>query len=72
MELIKLNQDKKYTSKDIAEWTGKEHKNVLRDIEDEANKLGEIGKLIFELSEYKDSSGKSNKMYNLTYDGIKI
>jgi Rha family phage regulatory protein len=60
-----------WTSLQIAEWIGKEHFNVIRDIEDEINKLGEIGKLIFEVSSYKlDSNTRTYKMYKLTYKGI--
>ena len=41
------------TSLEIAEITGKEHYNILRDIRDEIDKLGtERGQLIFEESYY--------------------
>ena len=75
-DILKLNDIKSsfdWTSLQIAEWIGKEHYNVLRDIEDECNKLGELGKLIFEFSSYKlDSNTKSYKMYKLNYKGIRI
>jgi phage regulator Rha-like protein len=76
MELIKLNQDKKYTSKDIAEWTEKEHKNVLRDIGDEISKLttggmAEFAELNFELrSNSNPDNLPSNTHYVLTKIGI--
>ncbi|MGL5051710.1 MAG: phage regulatory protein/antirepressor Ant, partial [Fusobacteriaceae bacterium] len=58
------------TSLQIAELTGKLHANIIRDIEDETNKLGvEIAGIIFEVSSYKDKNNQSRKMYNLTRDG---
>jgi phage regulator Rha-like protein len=60
-----------WNSKDIAEWTGKRHDNVLADIEDEINKLGEVGNLIFQLSSYKPVSAiKEYKMYKLNKKGV--
>ncbi|KXB67991.1 putative phage head-tail adaptor [Leptotrichia wadei] len=59
------------TSLEIAEITGKEHYNVLRDIKDEISKLGtERAKLIFELSEYKDTTGRKLPMYIANIQGI--
>ena len=43
------------TSLEIAEITGKEHKNILADIRDESNKLenkGILPELIFQLTQY--------------------
>ena len=58
-ELQLLESKGTMTSLEIAEITGKEHYNVLRDIKDEISKLGtERAKLIFELSEYKDTTGR--------------
>lgn len=55
-ELSMVENNMAMTSLEVAEITGKEHKNILRDISDESNKLGhEVAQLIFELSEYKDS-----------------
>ena len=52
------------TSLEIAEVTGKEHKNILADIRDEISKLGtERAELIFQLSEYKDTTGRKLPMY---------
>jgi phage regulator Rha-like protein len=76
MELIKLNHDNQYTSKDIAEWTEKEHKNVLRDIGDEISKLttggmAEFSELNFELVENTNTQTPiSNAYYVLTKIGI--
>jgi phage regulator Rha-like protein len=54
--LINLKSDGfNWTSRDVAEWTGKFHHHVLRDIEDEISKLGKkLAQTIFGLSEYKE------------------
>ncbi|MGL6167430.1 MAG: Rha family transcriptional regulator [Fusobacteriaceae bacterium] len=58
------------TSLQVAELTEKLHANIIRDIEDEAEKLGkEIGDIIFELTSYTDKSNRQSKMYNLTREG---
>ncbi len=51
------------TSLEIAELTGKAHKNVLVDIEKIINELGT--ELKIQLSEYKDKTGRKLKCYNL-------
>ena len=65
MDLMK--KDLMMTSKEIAEITGKEHKNVMRDIRTEKEKL-ELEKintqLIFELSEYQDSTGRTLPIFS--------
>ena len=59
------------TSLEIAEITGKEHYNIVRDIKDEISKLGtERAELIFELSEYKDTTGRKLPMYIANVQGI--
>ena len=59
------------TSLEIAEITGKEHYNILRDIKDEISKLGtERAELIFELSEYKDTTGRKLPMYIANVQGV--
>ena len=58
---------KSMSSREIAELTGKEHKNVLRDIKTLIEQ-GAITQLNFELSTYKDASGKSNPEYRLGFD----
>lgn len=71
MNNLILFENKRMTSLEIAEIISKEHKNVLRDIRDEIEKLGEeIAGLIFELSEYKDITGRKLPMYNCTPDGV--
>ena len=70
-ELQLLESKGTMTSLEIAEITGKEHYNVLRDIKDEISKLGtERAKLIFELSEYKDTTGRKLPMYVANIQGI--
>ncbi len=59
-------------SKELAELMGKRHDNVSRDIKDEIEKLGQQGisaQLKFEVSEYKDSTGRTLPMYLLTKEG---
>ncbi len=58
------------TSLDLAEITGKEHKNVLRDIRNEIDSLGiEIGRLIFEPMSYKDSYDRDQQGYSFGRKG---
>ena len=66
-EIIK---DERMTSLEIAEVTGKEHKNVLRDIR---NLLEQgVNELNFELVDYKDKKGEIRPMYSLTKKGCLI
>lgn len=51
------------SSLEIAELTGKQHKNVLRDIDNMLDSL-EVGKLKFERT-YLDTQNKQRKCYNL-------
>src|SRR5699024_2863293 len=54
-----ITTDVKMTSLDIAEVTGKEHKNVMRDIRNEIKELGnEVSQLIFEQSTYTNERGR--------------
>ena len=71
MELIKIGDFKvAITSLQVAEITGKLHKNVMADIKDEISKLGvEIAELIFKPSYYKDKNNQSRPMFELTRDG---
>ena len=70
MELMK--KDLIMTSLEIAEITGKEHKNVLADIRSEIESIEKEGlstELIFKLSEYKDSTGRKLPMYTFGREG---
>lgn len=57
------------TSLDVAETFGKRHADVLRDIE-KLDCSEEFTERNFALSNYKDTSGKTNKMYYITRDGF--
>lgn len=57
------------TSRRVAEVFNKEHYNVIRDIEG-LNCSQDFTTLNFEVSEYKDKSGKRNKEYVMTKDGF--
>ena len=71
MELELLQVRGTMTSLEIAEITGKEHYNILRDIKDEISKLGtERAALIFDVSEYKDSTGRKLPMYIANVKGV--
>lgn len=61
-----LLKSEKMTSIEIAEITGKLHKNVLRDIEKMEEGWKEVTGLKFEVSEYKDTTGRKLKCYLLT------
>lgn len=55
------------SSKAIAEITGKQHSNVMVDIRNLIDQLGdEKGELVFQLSSYFGENGKNNPMYELT------
>lgn len=60
------------TSLDVAEKFGKRHDSVVRNIEkliiDSPQKCGQL----FSKSNYKDTSGKSNKMYYMNRDGFSL
>ena len=56
-ELINIEAKNTLTSLEVAEITGKDHKNILADIRDEISKLGEErGRLIFQQSSMKKRS----------------
>lgn len=60
----------KMTSLDVAEVTGKEHKNIMRDIRNEIEELGEeVGQLIFEPIERFDSRNRKQPAYEFGKDG---
>jgi len=60
------------TSRELAEITGKQHKNVMADIRDEIKKLeneGENIELIFKLVDYTDAKGESRPQFVFGKDG---
>ena len=63
----KSDMNKTMSSREIAELTSKNHKDVLRDIRTLENQ-GAITGRNFALSEYRDASGKSNPEYHLDFD----
>ena len=70
MELIK--KDLKITSREIAEITGKNHADVMRDIRSEIESLeleGLMGESIFALSSYKSSQGKDVPIFTMGREG---
>ena len=70
-ELQLLESKGTMTSLEIAEITGKEHYNILRDVRDEIDKLGtERGQLIFEESYYINEQNKKQPMYVANVQGI--
>lgn len=58
------------TSLEIAEVTGKEHKNIMRDIRSVLEQG--VNQLNFELIEYKDAKGEKRPCYHLTPKGCLI
>ena len=71
MEELAVLKESTMTSREIAEITGKEHYNILRDIRDEIDKLGtERGQLIFEESYYINEQNKQQPMYIANIQGI--
>ena len=70
-ELMTMESVKTMTSLEVAELTNKKHYNILADIRDEINKLGQgRGQLIFQESEYTNNQNKKQPMYNITLDGV--
>ena len=70
MEL--MNKDLTMTSLEMAELTGKNHADVMRDIRSEIESLGLdgfIGESIFALSSYINSQNKSLPMYSMGREG---
>lgn len=64
------NNEVQMTSLDIAELTGKRHKNIMADIRNEIKALGEeINELIFEPVEYKDKKGEQRPCYSFGKQG---
>ena len=68
MEVLTLRENSselRMSSREIAELTGKEHKNVLRDIRNMEPAWEKVNGLKFELIEYLDSRGRKKLEYQL-------
>ena len=68
-QLMSVQTEQTITSLEVAELTGKNHKNVLADIRNIISQLGEGAGLNFQLSEYKDTTGRTLPCYRLTKEG---
>jgi anti-repressor protein len=68
--ILEKENELEVTSLNIAEWTEKEHKNILADIRKEIKELGEVGVLIFKQSSYINSQNKSQPCYIMNRDGV--
>ena len=64
IQVLEANNVLTMSSLEIAELTGKQHKDVIRDIRNMLNQL-EIHSDVF-TAQYKDSTGRSLPMFNLT------
>lgn len=69
-DLVLQNDILSMTSLEIAKLTGKQHSHVLVDIDNMFISL-EINWVVF-TTEYKDASGKRNRMYNLDRENCEI
>jgi Rha family phage regulatory protein len=58
-------------SKDIAEYFGKEHKHILRDIENYKKDVSNFGLMFFETTE-PDNYGREQKIYLMNRDGFSL
>ena len=66
-ELSNLHNSRTMSSREIAELTGKEHKHVMRDIENLVEQ-GAIDRSKFGPISYKDSYGRDQPAYELDFD----
>ena len=68
-QFMSVQTEQTITSLEVAELTGKQHKNVLRDIRNIISQLEDGAGPNFRLSEYKDSTGRTLPCYLLTKEG---
>lgn len=72
MDLVKIENDRMITtSKIVAETFGKEHKHVLRDIDNIKKDVSNFGLMFFE-TEAPDSYGRQQRIYEITRDGFSL
>ncbi|MGV8149660.1 MAG: phage antirepressor KilAC domain-containing protein [Alkaliphilus sp.] len=64
-----MKKEIKMTSLDLARLTNKQHHNVMRDIKDEIEKIGEIGLIIFDESSYTNKQNKEQPCYTFGRKG---
>ena len=69
MQVVQMSEEMVMTSRDIAEITGKNHSDVMRDIRREIEQLAELGESIFALSSYITSQNKEVPQYQFGRDG---
>ena len=60
------HDEQRMTSLEIAQLTGKQHKNVMRDIRNMESAWEKIAGLKFELGSYEDLNGQERPCYSLT------
>lgn len=64
--VIVKRSEQTITSLQVAEVTGRQHSNVMRDIRNLVEQVEDINQFNFELVEYTDKKGESRPCYNLT------
>lgn len=75
LDIIKINNDEVVvvSSRKVAEDFGKEHKNIIRDIEGKVEEIGsKLSASYFIPSSYKDSMNRVKTEYLLTRDGFSL
>ena len=68
-QLMSVQTEQTITSLEVAELTGKNHKEVLRDIRNIISQMDEINQRNFAPVKYKDAKGEERPMFNLTKEG---
>ena len=66
ISIYKEHSEQTMTSLEIAELTGKQHKNLMRDIRNMEPAWVKIAGLKFELGSYEDANGQLRPCYQLT------
>lgn len=68
-QLMSVQTEQTITSLEVAELTGKVHKNVLADIRNILSQMDENAQLNFQPGSYKDAQNQERPMFNLTKEG---